>query len=382
LESVREGQSRLDAIVGSAMDAIVTVDEQQRVVLFNAAAEKMFGCSAADARGAPLDRFIPARFRAHHREHVARFGRTGDTSRRMGVQTALAALRADGAEFPIEASISQATVNNQRFFTVILRDITERTNAERQIRDAHLELRRLSQEMLEVKEAERTRIARELHDELGQALTALKMDVDLLDAMIAPDQGDLFERTAAMRELLDFTVTTTRRISADLRPLVLDDLGLGAAAEWLVQNVVQRAGLTCDMQIDPVCAALGEPYASALFRVLQESLTNVVRHAHASRVKVRMTWSSDEGMEKPNGSGAAVLTVRDDGSGIDRGPSPKRRSFGLRGINERVLLLGGEVQIESEPGAGTLLWARIPVDPGARRSPGSVRSEGSGEGSE
>ncbi len=349
--ALREGEARLEAIVRSAMDAIIAIDEDQRIVLFNSAAEAMFGCTAAQAMSGGLERLIPARYRDAHHAHVDRFHRTGDTARRMGMQMALAALRSDGTEFPIEASISQATVGGRKLMTVILRDITERVNAERQIRNAHEELRQLSIAMQEVREKERTRIARELHDELGQALTALKMDVDLLETMIPADRKDMRESTATMRGLLDFTVATTRRISADLRPLVLDDLGLAAAAEWLMQSVVQRAGLRGNLMFDPACDALGEPYASALFRVMQESLTNVVRHAHAQHVDVRLERSGD----------TAVLTVRDDGVGMDRAAPPKPRSFGLRGISERVLMLGGEVNLASKPGRGVTLVARVPI---------------------
>jgi signal transduction histidine kinase len=269
----------------------------------------------------------------------------------MGVPTALAGQRADGTEFPIEASISQAAVGGQQLLTVILRDITERHAADQEIRRAHTELRELSVAMLELREGERTRIARELHDELGQALTALKMDVDLLRQTLPPDRADLAERTAAMRELLDTTVATTRRISADLRPLVLDDLGLGAAAEWLAQTVVQRAGLDCRMHVDAECAELGEPHASALFRIMQESLTNAVRHARATRVDVELVRDGDD----------ALLTVADNGVGFDRGARPRPRSFGLRGISERVLLLGGHLDIDTQPGGGTRVTARIPV---------------------
>jgi PAS domain S-box-containing protein len=356
---MREGAARLDAIVQSAMDAIVTVGADQRIVLFNAAAVQMFGCDAAQAIGTPLHRFIPERFRARHREHVEQFGRTGDTARRMGPQTALAALRADGTEFPIEASISQATVHGQKLYTVILRDISARVRAEAEIRRAHEQQRELAAAMHGVREAERTRIARELHDELGQALTGLKMDVELLARTAPAERADLLERVAAMRELLDATVATTRRISADLRPLVLDDLGLGAAAEWLVQSVVQRSRLACELDVDPACAQLGEPYASALFRIMQESLTNTVRHARARRVEVRLQQVD----------GVAVLTVSDDGIGMDGTARAKPRSFGLRGISERALLLGGSVNITSEPGAGTDLVARIPIDAGRGKDP-------------
>jgi len=356
---VQEGELRLHAIVRSAMDAIITVDSNQRIVQFNAAAEKMFGCPSFQAIGGQLERFIPQRFRMAHGSHIERFMNTGETSRRMGIQTALCGLRADGTEFPIEASISHANVAGQKLLTVILRDITERVNAEQQIRQAHEELRSLSVAMLEVRETERTRIARELHDELGQALTVLKMDVDLLEATVPPERGDLLERIAAMHEMLDFTVSTTRRISADLRPLVLDDLGLGAAAEWLVQNVAQRAGLECELRVDPSLAELGEPYASTLFRVMQESLTNVTRHAHAKRVEVQLDRLGDD----------ALLSVIDDGIGMDPTVRPKS-SFGLRGISERVLLLGGAVDLSSRPGAGTKLMVRVPLNGAAKRDAG------------
>jgi signal transduction histidine kinase len=197
-----------------------------------------------------------------------------------------------------------------------------------------------------------------LHDELGQALTALKMDVDLLESTLPADRADLLERAEAMRELLDYTVLTTRRISADLRPLVLDDLGLGAAAEWLMQNVVQRAGLAGTLRLEPSLADLGEPHASALFRIMQESLTNVTRHARAKRVDVQL--------ERDNAD--AVLTVTDDGIGIDGAAAPKPGSFGLRGITERVLMLGGSVQIEGQPGAGTRVVARVPLGAGQART--------------
>jgi signal transduction histidine kinase len=154
-----------------------------------------------------------------------------------------------------------------------------------------------------------------------------------------------------MRQLLDSTVATTRRISSELRPLVLDDLGLGAAAEWLAQNFAQRTRTPCDLTVAPGCAQLGEPHASALVRIMQESLTNVAKHAKASRVAVRLERSGDD----------AILTVRDDGVGMDRSVRPSPRSFGLRGIGERVMLLGGELEIDSRPGGGTTLVARVPV---------------------
>jgi PAS domain S-box-containing protein len=351
-QEVREGEQRLEAIVLSAMDAIITLDGNDRIILFNAAAEQLFQVAAPAVVGSTLDRLLPERFRASHQSHIARFRRTGSTSRRMGVQTQLWGLRADGGEFPIEASISQTYAGGQQLLTVILRDVTERVHAETQLQRAHQELRDSAVRLQGAREAEQTRIARELHDELGQALTALKMDADLMQSMLPADRPDLLEQVGTMRDLLDFTVATTRRISADLRPLVLDDLGLGAAAEWLMQHVVQRAGLSWTLHVDPACAELEEPYASALFRIMQESLTNITRHAKAQNVAVDLRRIGDE----------AVLRVADDGIGIDGTQRSKPGSFGIRGIGERVTLLGGSVEINGQPGAGTVVRARVPVN--------------------
>jgi PAS domain S-box-containing protein len=346
-----ESEARLIGVVQSAMDGIITVDQDQRIVLFNGAAERLFGCTADEAIGGSIDRFIPERYRDAHRRHVERFVASGQTARRMGDGMALFALRADGTEFPAEGSISRVTVAGRTLLTVILRDTSERQRAAEEIARSHAEMRGLAAGMHEVREAERTRIARELHDELGQALTALKMDLAALESRLPDGRADLFERTAGMRGLLDFTFATTRRLSADLRPLVLDDLGLAAAAEWLVDGLMKRAKLDCDVHIDPSLADLGEPQATVLFRVLQESLTNVARHSNATSVQIRLERDADH----------AVLTVRDDGTGMEAGAQAKPRSFGLRGIRERVLVLGGEVELTSRPGEGTTLRARVPL---------------------
>ncbi|HYG35022.1 MAG TPA: PAS domain S-box protein, partial [Clostridia bacterium] len=157
-QELRESQARLSAIIDSAMDAIISVDSDQRITLFNAAAEKMFRCSAKAAIGQMMDRFIPQRFREAHRHHVDSFGRRGTTNRAMGHLQPLSGLRADGEEFPIEASISQAQVDGKRIYTVIIRDITERQQAEEQIRRMNLELER----RVETRTAELTATNQEL----------------------------------------------------------------------------------------------------------------------------------------------------------------------------------------------------------------------------
>src|SRR5438045_4324078 len=139
-EALRESQAQMIGIIQSAMDTIITVDDQQRIVLFNAAAEKMFGCLAADVVGQPIERFIPQRFRSQHSGHIRRFGETGVTSRGMGTLGALWAARADGEEFQIEASISQIETRGKKLFTVIMRDISERKQAEEALRESQAQM--------------------------------------------------------------------------------------------------------------------------------------------------------------------------------------------------------------------------------------------------
>ena len=158
------------------------------------------------------------------------------------------ALRANGDEFPIEASISQATEGGKRFFTVILRDVTLRKAHEDALKRQQAELRELSARVLEARDDEKTRIARELHDELGQMLTALKMDLAWLREALAVHAPALVAKAGDLDNLIDSTVAAVRRIAADLRPLMLDDLGLAAAASWLVEDFSERSGIKCELR--------------------------------------------------------------------------------------------------------------------------------------
>ena len=346
-------EARLRGILDSAMDAIITVDEGQRIVLFNKAAEEVFGCRREEAIGAPLSWFIPERFRDAHAQHMQRFAATGASSRRMGSARTVTGLRRNGEEFPIDASISQVSEDGHRLFTVILRDVTSRARSEQALRESRDEVRSVALTAQNLREQAKSRVARELHDELGQALTALKIDVGWLKDQAAAREPAVQSKLAAMQFLLDGTVAATRRISSDLRPLVLDDLGLAAAADWLVQNFGMRTGVACELAVEPGFDDIAEPHATTLFRVLQESLTNIAKHAQAQHVAV-MLGRRD---------GQLVLTVRDDGTGFDAEGPRKPASYGILGLHERAYLLGGDVTIDSAPGRGTIVEMHLP-DPG------------------
>jgi signal transduction histidine kinase len=213
------------------------------------------------------------------------------------------------------------------------------------------ELKALSERLLLVQEEERTRIARELHDDLGQALTALKMDVGGLLSMTQPSAADQSLRIRIMATL-DETVTAVQRLSSELRPSVLDDLGLSAAIEAEALRFEQRTGIECELSL-PKHAELrvSSPAATAIYRIVQEALTNVARHANASRVEVRLRERLEE----------LLLEIRDDGRGITGDEMSDPRSLGLMGIRERADIAGGTVHFEGVAGRGTIVSVRIPL---------------------
>lgn len=351
-EALAESENRLRAVLESAMDAIITVDESQTIVFFNTAAERIFLCPRSDALGSRLERFLPARFRDAHAGHIREFGAIGASSRRMGGQAVVLGLRTNGEEFPVESSISQVASASGRLFTVILRDITDRLRAEHALQRSREELRDLASVSHDAREQEKSRIARELHDELAQALTALKMDISWLSERL-PADGAYRPKLQSMQNLLDTTVAATRRISADLRPLLLDDLGFSPAVEWLASNFSQRSGIACEFAANSSDIDLPDPQATAVFRMLQECLTNIARHAKATQVEINLERDEKE----------IAVSVRDNGCGFDSSAPRKSNSFGILGLRERANLLNGQVIITSSPGNGTLVDIRVPLTP-------------------
>ena len=337
--------------VDSAMDAIIAVDDAQRIVLFNAAAEAMFGWPRGEAIGASLTEFIPVHFRTSHAKLVRRFGEEGPPTRRMAEDRIVTGLRRNGEEFPIDASISHIEQGGRRYFTVILRDVTLRLRAMEDLTRSRAETKALAAAAQEALEHEKRRIARELHDELGQSLTMLTMDVAWCKTHATAGDPEVPSRLARMEGLLKATVASTRRIASDLRPLMLDDLGLAPALEWLVQNMAQRSGFACTLTMDEAALTLPQVHSTALFRIVQEALTNIAKHARATRASVEIERQD----------GRLLVRVRDNGAGFDAGGPRKPASFGLLGLRERVSLLQGDLHIDSGSGEGTTIEIDLPV---------------------
>lgn len=242
---------------------------------------------------------------------------------------------------------SQATIAH------FISDGRSRTNPiqAENLRSSRERLRALAAYLQSARENERSLIAREIHDELGSVLTGLKIDLSWLAARLPADQMAMLEKTRAMLKLVGSIIQSVRRISTELRPGMLDDLGLVAAIEWQTQEFQARAGICCQFTSTLVDRKLDRELATAAFRIFQETLTNVARHAKATRVSIALGTKAN----------SLILTVRDNGKGITEREIADRRSLGILGMRERALLLGGEVMISGLRGRGTTVTVAIPL---------------------
>ncbi len=470
-EKLNASQDRMAGIVASAMDAIIAIDHDQRVVLFNAAAEKMFGCPAADAIGNSIERFIPQTFRAAYSAPVRRFGATGVTSRAMGTLGALWALKTNGQEFPIEASISQLDLRGKRTFTVIIRDVTERRKDEEAVLESERRFRLMAntapvmiwtsgpdklcdyfnqpwldftgrplsaeigngwtegvhpddlascldtytkafdarqpfemeyrirrhdgeyrwifdagvprfsgdnsfagyigscidvtdrklaeealsnvgQKLIEGQEKERSRIARELHDDINQRLALLANGLQEFEQSTSPQNNP--SRKKHLHELWQLTneiATDIQHMSHQLHPSKLRYLGLSAAVRSLCDEVSVQHKIEVQCLTENVPEHIEENTSLSLFRVVQESLRNVVKHSHARHVKVELSYQSD----------TLRLHVSDDGVGFDPENIRLKHGLGLISMRERLRSVDGRFAIWSKPSLGTQVEAVVPA---------------------
>jgi PAS domain S-box-containing protein len=353
LESVlKESDEQLRQLVQSVRDAIVTVNSARRIVLFNSAAEKMFGVRAKETIGREIREVLSRCLKQTQLMNLLRYLEEGWRSPSGLAQLGIIELRRDEGSIPVELSLSTTPFHGEILLTAVFRDLTERQHAERELLESNRQLQELSASLQNVREQERTRIARELHDELGQYLTGIRMEVSWLGSRLLPEQLRLTDKILSIKGQIDQTIASVRRISSELRPLVLDDLGFAAAAGWYVHQFSARTRLPVNLVLpgdaDP---EQGGAVATALFRVLQESLTNIARHAGASKVEVRLNLQSN----------TWILSIRDDGVGFIQDSIP-RCGIGLVGMRERVQILGGYFSLTTGLGEGTLTEVVIPVE--------------------
>jgi PAS domain S-box-containing protein len=353
-EALRESRDRIEGIYLSVADGIVSADAQQRIVLFNSAAERIFGYSAAEMIGQPLSVLLPERVRPQHEEHMRNFDSTGQTVRRMGTYGLVYGRRRSGEEFPVEAAVSQSGISPNKLFTVILRDITERRQVEQVREQLTRQLELLSERLATVQEDERRNLAYELHEQLGQELATLQI---YLETLGTSDGGIEAQRHRGdARALTGQALERVRKLVQDIAPPQLEELGLYAAVNAYCQRQAAAGGWK--MHIDAPKPDVRPPRAveRACYRVLQEALSNVLGHAQASEVWVHLHQDAEE----------LELGIRDDGIGFDSSAvgDEHRQVSGWLGLFEmqmRAKQAGGRLQIESSPGAGTEVHAVFPL---------------------
>lgn len=335
------------------------VTEADLIVYANRACARLFGTSdPANLQGRNIYSLLSPESHAIVRDGVARTLASGEPQTSLSEQI----LRLDGQQREVEIAVSALPDHGRTTVQMVINDITERRRELRQAEVTQRRLRHLSARLVQAREDERRHIARELHDELGQWLTALKMELTGLAQ--GPKPVRLEQRVAPLIEMVDETLRTVRRIATDLRPLMLDELGLNPAIEALARATEQRLGIGITSRLQELDPPLTADAAIALYRIVQEALTNVARHAQAHHVQIELVAAEGE----------LVLTVSDDGVGFAGDALQREGRHGLLGIDERAHMFAGHLELAPRAEGGGRLAVRLPLAQVLRPAAGARRS--------
>jgi PAS domain S-box-containing protein len=252
----------------------------------------------------------------------------------------------------VEIFAQDIVYNHQKVRLILAKDVTEKLKAEEQLKNSYQEIRRLASYLQNVREEERKNIAREIHDQLGQQLTVMKMDISWLEKKIVSSDKIAVDKMNELRNITDDTINLVRRIASDLRPGLLDDMGLVAAMEWQLEDFQKRSGVAAKLVGMDDEPELGPAAKTSLFRIVQESLTNIARYASAKNVVVSLEQTENQ----------LILSIKDDGVGFDREKTASVRTLGILGMRERTAMMGGNYAIISSPGKGTTVVVTVPLN--------------------
>jgi PAS domain S-box-containing protein len=256
----------------------------------------------------------------------------------------------DGSIIHVEIIGNDIIYQGREVRLALANNITEKLAAEESLKKSYEEIRQLTKHLQNIREEERTSIAREIHDELGQQLTVLKMDVAWLDRKLAHTSNAVTEKLDGLMDMLDGTIKTVRRISTELRPSILDDLGLNAAIEWHLKEFEKRSGIKTQFSKPAKELLLNDTVKTGLFRIFQESLTNVARHSAAKNLRINLSQKDDH----------ILLRIKDDGIGFNKEQVGQKRTLGILGMKERTEMMGGHYEITSAEGKGTVVIVNVP----------------------
>ena len=348
-KALRESEDRYRQLVENISEGIVMQDRNGVITYANQRFLDMIGYTEKEVLGKPITRFLGGGLLKRRELHEAA---KEDEIRKV---TEVSWKRKDGDR--IFTILSPKNIYDEKEKlkgrVSVLTDITDRRQAEKELHRSRELLRMLSQHLQSVREKESKRIAREIHDELGQQLTALKMDLSWISSRVDPDDEDaekFLHKINAMSNLVDKTIQTVQKISAELRPGLLDDLGLVPALEWLAQEFESQMNVPCHLQLHCEMVNIDPDCSTAIFRISQEALTNVSRHAKATRVVISLKEENS----------ALILRINDNGKGIKPDEVFAPSSLGLMGMRERVRPFSGELNITGSQKKGTTLTVTLP----------------------
>ncbi|HKE90047.1 MAG TPA: PAS domain S-box protein [Gemmatimonadales bacterium] len=353
--SIEEKLTFQSIILSNVRDSVVVADLEGRVQFWNQGAEELFGYTKEEMLGRSVTILY-----ADAGNHAAQLAE--DRSRVLRGEHAIGEWlrrRKDGSTVWVHSKrvVLRDVDGTPIGLLGLARDVSERKRTDEELLASHEQLRELAHRLRSVREQERAVMARQIHDELGQALSALHLDVAWLRARLKDEDVMLEEKTRSMAALIETSIGRVRTLATELRPAVLDSLGLLATIEWETQQFTRRTGIPCSHELPPDPPAVDADRSTDVFRILQEALTNVARHAAAREVVVTLRFRRNE----------LQLLIADDGRGITAAEIASPQALGLVGMRERALLWDGAVEWRARDGGGTVVDLRLPLGPGRRR---------------
>ncbi len=348
-ETILKSEQKYRELVETSIDLIWTIDKTGTLVFVNNAAKDIMGMLPEEIIGKKFIDFVGPSDKERVNQHI--YDALLSTSQYNNYESTI--ITKDGTLVNV---ITHAVVNHDErsgntWLTGTSRDISQRVRAEKELSTKNDQLRQLSSYLQTIREEERTHIAREIHDELGQQLTGLKMDLAFMNRRFGDQNIEISVKLTEMMMLVDETIRSVRQISSDLRPGILDDLGLIPAIEWQCNEFEKRTKIKCvfNNQVNEI--AIGTETATGVFRILQESFTNIARHSHAGEVVVEMKFVDQN----------IVLTITDNGKGFVKEHSTPKSTLGLIGMEERAAMLNGLLTITSSIKKGTQVQLTFPA---------------------
>lgn len=334
--ALRDSEERLRAILATAVEGIITIDERGLIESFNRAAERIFGYQAAEVIGKNVSLLMPSPHHEQHDSYLAHYRRTGQ-AKIIGIGREVVGRRKDGTAFPMDLSVSEVRLAERRLFTGFVRDITER--------------KRLEREILEISERERRRIGHDLHDGLCQHLAGMEMMSQVLEQKLSPRSRDAARRAGEIAQNVREAISQTRSLARGLSPVTLESEGLRSALQELALSTEKIFGVVCRLDCDPSVAVPDQAMATHLFRLAQEAVANAIKHGRAKRIALQLTRDQ----------GRLILKVDDDGRGF---PAKIARSkgMGLRIMQSRAGMMNGALAIERKPGGGASVICSVPLE--------------------